>query len=81
MKMIYLEAGSGAKNPLSVSVVKEVRKNISSPIIAGGGIDSSEKAVNLVRSGADMIVVGNAVEKDVTLVKKISHELARINTN
>jgi putative glycerol-1-phosphate prenyltransferase len=72
MKMIYLEAGSGAKRPLHAFIVKEVRKNISSPVIVGGGIDSAGKAAGLCRSGADMIVVGNAIEKDVTLVKEIS---------
>lgn len=72
MKLIYLEAGSGNKKPLSGSLVQEVRKNISSVIIAGGGIDSPEKAIKLCRSGADMLVVGNAIEKDCTLVRKIA---------
>lgn len=72
MKIIYLEAGSGTNTPLNAPLVKEVRKNVSCPVIAGGGIDSAEKAVKLCRSGADMIVVGNAIEKDVTLVHKIA---------
>ena len=72
MKMIYLEAGSGAKKTLNFSLVKEVCKNISCPIIAGGGIDSPEKAIALYKAGADMIVVGNAIEKNVTLVSQIS---------
>ncbi|TAL60754.1 MAG: geranylgeranylglyceryl/heptaprenylglyceryl phosphate synthase [Bacteroidetes bacterium] len=71
MKLIYLEAGSGTNTPLNRSLVKEVRKNISVPVIAGGGIDTAEKAVALCRLGADMIVVGNAIEKDTTLVHKI----------
>lgn len=80
MKMIYLEAGSGTKNPLSKSIIGNVKKNISVPLIAGGGIDSAEKAKKLCNAGADMIVVGNGIEKDCTLVKKISHELTQINT-
>ena len=80
MKLIYLEAGSGAKKPLSKVMIQNVKKNISVPLIAGGGIDSAEKAKAVCNAGADVIVVGNAIEKDVTLVKKISHELARINT-
>jgi putative glycerol-1-phosphate prenyltransferase len=79
MKMIYLEAGSGSKNTLNSSLIKEVRKNISAPIIAGGGIDSPEKAIGLCKSGADMIVVGNAIEKDVTLVNKISKAIHSFN--
>ena len=72
MKMIYLEAGSGAKAPLASSLVKEVCKNISCPVIAGGGIDSPEKAIALCKAGADMIVVGNAIEKNTILVNTIS---------
>ena len=81
MKLIYLEAGSGAKNTLNTKMVRIVKKNIACPLIVGGGIDSAKKAEELCRAGADVIVVGNAIEKDCTLVKKISHELARINTN
>jgi putative glycerol-1-phosphate prenyltransferase len=72
MKMIYLEAGSGTKNPLNSSLVKEVRKNISVPIIAGGGINSAQKAIALCKAGADLIVVGNAIEKNTNLVRAIS---------
>ncbi len=72
MKLIYLEAGSGTSSPLNTSLVKTVRKNISAPIIAGGGIDSAEKAVQLCKAGADLIVVGNAIEKNTTLVSTIS---------
>ena len=72
MKMIYLEAGSGSKTPLSSSLVKEVRKNISCPVIAGGGIDTPEKAQALCKAGADMIVVGNAIEKDHGLIVEIA---------
>lgn len=79
MKMIYLEAGSGTKTPLRYCVVKDVRKNISSPIIAGGGIDSAEKAMLLCRAGADMIVAGNAIEKDSTLINEISNAVHSFN--
>ena len=75
MKMIYLEAGSGTTTPLKFSIVKDVRKNISSPIIAGGGIDSPAKATALCKAGADMIVVGNAIEKNSTLVGKLSNAI------
>ena len=79
MKMIYLEAGSGAKQTLNSDIVKEVKKNISAPIIVGGGIDSQQKAIVLCKSGADMIVVGNAIEKDITLVNKISKAIQTFN--
>ena len=79
MKLIFLEAGSGTRTPLNSSIVKDVRKNISAPIIAGGGIDSSEKAILLCKAGADMIVVGNGIEKDITLVNKISKAVQSFN--
>src|SRR4051812_7731793 len=71
MKMIYLEAGSGTIKSLEPALLKEVRKNISAPIISGGGIDSPEKAITLCKAGADMIVVGNAIEKNTNLVLQI----------
>jgi phosphoglycerol geranylgeranyltransferase len=75
MKIIYLEGGSGTKTPLHSSLVREVRKNIAVPLIAGGGIDSPEKGLALLKAGADMIVVGNAIEKDITLVYKIANAI------
>jgi phosphoglycerol geranylgeranyltransferase len=78
MKMIYLEAGSGAKTPLNSHLVKDVRKNISTPIIAGGGIDSPEKGIVLFKAGADMIVIGNAIEKDITLVAKMAKAIQKM---
>jgi putative glycerol-1-phosphate prenyltransferase len=80
MKLIYLEAGSGANKTLSSKMIRSVKKNISCPVIVGGGIDSAKKAKELCLAGADVIVVGNAIEKDCTLIRKISHELTRINT-
>jgi phosphoglycerol geranylgeranyltransferase len=75
MKLIYLEAGSGAKKSLSPKMIRAVKKNISCPIIAGGGINSAKKAKEMGRAGADIIVVGNAIEKDCTLVSKIACSL------
>lgn len=75
MKIIYLEAGSGSSNPLNLSIIKDVRKNVGSPIIAGGGIDSAEKAADACKAGADVIVAGNGIEKDITLVKKIAEAI------
>ena len=64
-KLIYLEAGSGALNHIPAEVVKEVRKNTSVPLIVGGGINTYEKAKLILDAGADMIVVGTAVEEDI----------------
>lgn len=75
MKLIYLEAGSGAKKNLSKEMVRSVKRSISVPLICGGGIDSPEKAQMICNAGADMIVVGNGIEKDITLVEKIANTI------
>ncbi|HTL81577.1 MAG TPA: phosphoglycerol geranylgeranyltransferase, partial [Bacteroidia bacterium] len=62
MKMIYLEAGSGAPNPLPVQLISQIRKTISVPLIAGGGIKSAEEITERFDAGADFIVVGNILE-------------------
>ncbi|MBN1118844.1 MAG: geranylgeranylglyceryl/heptaprenylglyceryl phosphate synthase [Bacteroidales bacterium] len=74
-KLIYLEAGSGAKIHVSLDVVSEVKRRISIPLIVGGGITSSTIADEILEAGADMIVVGTAVEKNV---EKINQMMAAI---
>ncbi|NND06103.1 MAG: geranylgeranylglyceryl/heptaprenylglyceryl phosphate synthase [Saprospiraceae bacterium] len=72
LKMIYLDAGSGAILPVSEEMITAVSGSIDIPLIVGGGIQSPEKALLNVRAGADLIVVGNAIEKDVSLIQEIS---------
>lgn len=72
MKMIYLEAGSGAKNPVSAEMIREVKRNISLPLIVGGGIRSGEMAEEICKAGADIIVVGNVLEKEPESLLEIS---------
>jgi phosphoglycerol geranylgeranyltransferase len=72
LKMIYLDAGSGAVNCVSAEMINLVRKNISIPLVAGGGINTPAKALAACKAGAVMIVVGNAIEKDLSLLKKIA---------
>lgn len=68
LKMIYMDAGSGAKNPISTSMIDAVSSAIDIPLIVGGGIRTPEKAYENVKAGADVIVVGNAIEKDPQLI-------------
>ena len=70
-KAVYLEAGSGAGRTVNAKVVREVKKNIGIPLIVGGGIDSFEKAKQFISCGANMIVVGNALEKNIELIIEI----------
>ena len=62
LKLAYLEAGSGAINPVSEQVIGQVSSMISVPLIVGGGINTPEKASSAFLAGADMIVIGNKIE-------------------
>jgi putative glycerol-1-phosphate prenyltransferase len=75
LKMIYLEAGSGANKCVSESMVAAVAENIDLPLIVGGGISSPEKAKSLCRAGADIIVVGTAAEKDPEIILQMANAI------
>lgn len=70
--LIYLEAGSGAKKTLKNSIIKDVKKHISIPLIVGGGIDSVIKTKNILLSNPDYIVIGNALEKNPDLLIELN---------
>jgi putative glycerol-1-phosphate prenyltransferase len=75
-KIIYLEAGSGALNPVQSSVIRAVRRNIDIPLIVGGGIRSEKDLVQAYESGADLVVIGTAFEENnriLTKIKKNEH--------
>jgi phosphoglycerol geranylgeranyltransferase len=63
LKMIYMDAGSGAKNPVSKKMIKDVKTNIDIPLMVGGGINTPDKLAEAFKSGADIVVTGNALEK------------------
>ena len=78
LKLIYLDGGSGALNPIGAEMIRLVRKSVDAPIIVGGGINTREKAYNALMAGADVIVVGNGIEKNPGLLSEVSgivHEL------
>lgn len=62
LKMTYLEAGSGAKNPVSVEMIQAVKRETSHPLIVGGGIKTIEQLQKAFSAGADLCVVGNLFE-------------------
>jgi phosphoglycerol geranylgeranyltransferase len=72
MQLIYLEAGSGAKNHVPEAMIRAVKNSIGIPLLVGGGIRSSEAAEAVCRAGADVIVVGNVLEKEPELLMEIS---------
>ena len=63
MRFIYLEAGSGAKNPVPPGMIKTVKSAINVPLIVGGGIRFGQQALNAASAGADVIVTGNIIER------------------
>jgi len=72
MKIIYMDSGSGAKRSITETMIEKVASHIEVPLIVGGGITDPEKAYRNCKSGADVIVVGNAIEKDTSLIKEMS---------
>lgn len=62
-KLIYLEAGSGAANPVSAEVIQKVKAAVDIPVVVGGGIRSKNHLSEAYSAGADMIVVGTAFEE------------------
>src|SRR5690606_34916453 len=63
-KLIYLEAGSGAKFPVKPEIISEVKKAIQIPLIVGGGIKTESQRQDAYKAGADMIVMGTVYEKE-----------------
>tara|TARA_B100000902_G_scaffold365033_1_gene385610 strand:- start:70515 stop:71249 length:735 start_codon:yes stop_codon:yes gene_type:complete len=78
MKLIYMDAGSGSKKRISLKMIQSVSKNIKIPLIIGGGITNEMQAVEICQAGADVIVVGNAIEENHLLINKISNALHKI---
>ena len=64
LRLIYMDGGSGAEKTISTEMVSAVAGSVDIPLIVGGGIRSRKQAEDLLKAGADIIVVGNALEKD-----------------
>ena len=78
--VIYLDAGSGARRPISVEMIRKVSSHIEIPLIVGGGIISPEKVYENCVAGANLIVVGNAIERDPLLIRDMA-QAARAAVN
>ncbi len=72
MKMIYLEAGSGANKKVNTEMIQYVSKYISIPLIVGGGICTEDDIEMAYNAGADIVVVGTAVENDIHILAQLS---------
>lgn len=63
-QLIYLEAGSGAKTPVSIDIIRAVKDAIDLPLIVGGGIVSHQQMCQAFKAGADVVVIGNHFEQN-----------------
>lgn len=77
--LIYMDAGSGAINPISTAVISTVAKSIDIPLIVGGGIRSYENAKKALESGAQCIVIGNSAENDSSILFEIASAVSEVN--
>jgi phosphoglycerol geranylgeranyltransferase len=79
LKLIYLDGGSGAQQPVPGKMISAVRRSIAAPLIVGGGINSATKAETAWEAGADIVVIGNGLEKDPDLIHAMIESRNRIN--
>lgn len=70
MKAIYLEAGSGAINNVRSEIIKKVKQSIDIPLIVGGGIKTPEDMAEAFLAGANIVVMGTAIEQNPSIIEK-----------
>jgi putative glycerol-1-phosphate prenyltransferase len=79
LKLLYLDGGSGAMYPVSKKMISQVRKSTDVPLIVGGGINTPQKAMDALEAGADLIVIGNGIEKDPNLLVEVAEKINEMN--
>ncbi len=75
MKLIYMDAGSGAQQPVTEQMISAVAKHSQLPVVVGGGIRTPEDARARARAGATAVVIGNVLEKDINLAKRFAQAI------
>lgn len=75
LRLLYLDAGSGARNPVPAAMIHQVKQHTSVPLVIGGGICTPKQALEACEAGADVIVVGNAIEKEMGLIPAIAEAI------
>jgi putative glycerol-1-phosphate prenyltransferase len=79
LKLMYLDAGSGAQRAVSSKMISTVRRSVDVPLIVGGGIRSASEAYEAMLAGADIIVIGNGIEKNPALLAEVSEKIDDYN--
>ena len=72
LKCIYMDGGSGAEQSISGSLIRAVSDQLSIPLIVGGGIDHPDKVRKAFNNGADLVVIGTAIEKMPEMLEHIN---------
>ncbi|MBM3403289.1 MAG: geranylgeranylglyceryl/heptaprenylglyceryl phosphate synthase [Bacteroidetes bacterium] len=78
LDLIYLDAGSGAMNPVPTNMIKAVHEAVKIPIVVGGGIRTADQAATACFSGADVVVVGNAIEENESLISVMARAIHNV---
>lgn len=72
LQVMYLDAGSGASHPIASDMIRMVKQTINSPLIVGGGIRQTQDALVAWNAGANMIVIGTAIEKTPEMIEEFA---------
>jgi len=80
LKMLYLEAGSGAAHPVGIDMIRAIREAVDLPLIVGGGIRSAADAENAWNAGADILVIGTAIEGTPGLLPEFAQLRNKLNS-
>lgn len=73
LRLIYLEAGSGATHPIEKTIISQVKAELNIPLIVGGGIKTKHQLDNAYSAGADLVVIGTAFEEDENFFNEIKN--------
>lgn len=79
LRLMFLDGGSGARYPVPPAMIQAVRGVVEVPLLVGGGINTVEKARDALAAGADVIVVGNQIEKEPAFLTALSKAIQEFN--
>ena len=71
LQLVYLEAGSGATHPVEMKMIYEVKKALNIPVVVGGGIRTKQQLNDAYTAGADLVVIGTAIEEDESFFNQL----------
>jgi putative glycerol-1-phosphate prenyltransferase len=79
LRLIYMDAGSGAPNPIPAAMIKAVKRAVKLPVIVGGGVRTADAAQAAWQAGADVVVIGNALEEQPRFIEELATALRGAN--